>query len=164
MRLSLIVAMAHNRVIGCNHRLPWHLPTDLQFFKRITLGKPILMGRQTFESIGRPLPGRTNIVITARPDYLAEGCSVVHSLAEALAATQFAEEVMVIGGASLYVQTLALAERIYLTLVDTDVLGDTWFPELAPSEWQEVWREAHPADGRHAYPYTFIQLERKQTD
>ena len=158
--LSLIVAMARNRVIGLANRLPWHLPADLQFFKRTTLGKPILMGRRTFESLGRPLPGRTNIVLTGRPDYQAQGCIVVHSLTKALAAARPADEVMVIGGASLYAQTLARAERIYLTLVEAEPQGDVRFPELERGAWREVWREDHPADARHAYPFSFILLER----
>ena len=158
--LSLIVAMARNRVIGLANRLPWHLPADLQFFKRTTLGKPILMGRRTFESLGRPLPGRTNIVLTGRPDYQTQGCIVVHSLTKALAAAGPADEVMVIGGASLYTQTLARAERIYLTLVEAEPQGDVWFPELERGAWREVWREDHPADAQHAYPFSFILLER----
>ncbi len=158
--LSLIVAMARNRVMGLANRLPWHLPADLQFFKRTTLGKPILMGRRTFESLGRPLPGRTNIVLTDRPDYQAQGCIVVHSLTKALAAAGPADEVMVIGGASLYAQTLAQAERIYLTLVEAEPQGDVRFPELERGAWREVWREEHPADARHAYPFSFILLER----
>jgi dihydrofolate reductase len=168
MLLSLIVAMARNRVIGCGNRLPWHLPADLQFFKRMTLSKPILMGRRTFESIGRPLPGRTNIVITGRQDYRAEGCRVVHSLAEALTTaaspglTGGPEEMMVIGGASLYAQTLTHADRIYLTLVETETEGDAWFPELDWREWRELWREDHPADTRHACPFSFILLERQR--
>jgi len=160
MILSLIVAMAQNRVIGRNNRLPWHLPADLKWFKQITLGKPILMGRKTHESIGRPLPGRTNIVITRRHDYPAEGCIVAHSLAEAVTAAGTAEEIIVIGGASLYAQVLPWAARIYLTLVQAEPAGDTWFPALDPQDWQEVWREDHPADARHAYPYSFLRLER----
>jgi dihydrofolate reductase len=162
--LSLIVAMARNRVIGLGNRLPWYLPADLQFFKRITLGKPILMGRRTFESLGRPLPGRINIVITGQPDYQAEGCIVVHSLADALAAAGSVEEIMVIGGASLYAQTLERADRIYLTLVAAEPEGDVRFPELERGAWQEVWREDHPADARHAYPFSFILLERQPVD
>lgn len=160
MILSLIVARAQNRVIGRNNRLPWHLPADLKWFKQITLGKPILMGRRTHESIGRPLPGRTNIVITYRHDYLAEGCLVAHSIEEALTVAGTAEEIIVIGGASLYAQVLPRAVRIYLTLVQVEAAGDAWFPVLDPQDWQEVWREDHPADARHACPYSFLRLER----
>jgi len=119
MKLSLIVAMADNHVIGHNNRLPWHLPADLKHFRAITLGKPVLMGRKTWESIGRPLPGRTNIVITRNADYLAADCVVVHSLDEALRAAGSAAEVMVIGGAELYRQALPQADTLYLTLVRT---------------------------------------------
>ena len=148
MRLSFVVAMAQNRVIGRDNRLPWHLPADLRFFKRTTLGKPVIMGRKTYTSMGGPLPGRRNIVITGKPDYKAPGCIVVHSLEEALIAAEPAEEAMIIGGATIFVQTLPHLERIYLTLVHAEVEGDTWFPELDPGQWREVWREAHPADDR----------------
>jgi len=160
--LSLIVAMSLNRVIGRANRLPWQLPADLQFFKRMTLGKPVVMGRKTFESIGRPLPDRVNIVITRQRDYRAEGCHVVRSLPEALALVEPAAEIMVIGGASLYVQALPGTERIYLTLVAVELGGDVWFPELDWAQWRQLWREDHPADARHAYPYSFILLERLQ--
>ncbi len=161
-QLALIVAMARNRVIGRDNHLPWRLPADLQFFKRTTLGKPVIMGRKTWESIGRPLPQRTNIVMTTRSDYRATGCCVTHSLEEALAAAP-AEEIMVIGGASVFAQTLQRADRIYLTLVDADIAGDTWFPDLNPAEWREIERVHHPADDRHAYPFCFILLERTGT-
>lgn len=159
--LSLIVAMSLNHVIGHANRLPWHLPADLRFFKRMTLGKPIVMGRRTFESIGRPLPDRINIVVTRRQDYRAEGCQVVHSLPEALAIAEPAAEIMLIGGASLYALALERAERIYLTLVAVELEGDTWFPALDWAQWQQLGREDHPADARHAYPYSFILLERR---
>jgi len=159
--LSLIVAMSLNRVIGHANRLPWHLPADLQFFKRMTLGKPIVMGRKTFESIGRPLPDRVNIVITRQRDYWAEGCQVAHSLPQALALAEPAAEIIVIGGASLYVQVLERVERIYLTLVAAELEGDTWFPELDWAQWRQRWREDHPADARHTHPYSFILLERQ---
>lgn len=159
MQLCLVVAMARNRVIGRSNSLPWHLPADLKFFKRITQGKPLLMGRRTFESIGRPLPERRNIVITENRDYRAPGCLVVHSLSAALAAAGPAPQAMVIGGASLYQQTLPQAAGIYLTQVEADIPGDTYFPEFDRTKWQEVWRENHPADVRHAYPYSFILLK-----
>lgn len=162
MLLSLVVAMTQNRVIGRDNGLPWHLPDDLKFFKRITLGKPILMGRNTFESIGRPLPGRYNIVITHNPDYRAEGCTIVYSLEKALEAAKPAQEVMVIGGASLYRQSLPMADRIYLTLIQAKMPGDTWFPQLDYREWREKWREEHSADVKHHHAFSFILLERKQ--
>lgn len=161
MTLSFVVAMAQNRVIGRDNRLPWHLPADLRHFKRITLGKPVLMGRKTYESIGRPLPGRTNIVITRNTRYSAPGCRAVHSITEALDAADPAGEVMVIGGASLFEQILGRAERIYLTLVHADAQGDVRFPEIDPGEWQEVQREDHPADENNTLPYSFILLEKR---
>ena len=158
--LSLIVAMACNRVIGRNNRLPWHLPADLKFFKRTTMGKTLLMGRGTHESIGRPLPGRINILITRQQNYHSRGCVVAHSLEEALVAAGNVEELIVIGGATLYAETLPQASRIYHTRVRAEVAGDAWFPALEAGQWKEVWREDHPADAKHAYPYRFSQLER----
>jgi dihydrofolate reductase len=161
MKLSLIAAMAENRVIGHENRLPWHLPADLQHFKAITLGKPVLMGRKTWESIGRPLPGRTNIVITRDAGYVAEGCVVAHSLEEAVAAAGEAAEVMVIGGAQLYRQALPLADTLYLTLVHAEIQGDTRFPAWQPGEWRETARIDHEADDRNPHAYSFITLERE---
>lgn len=159
MILSLVVAMSTNRIIGRNNRLPWHLPADLRYFKRITLGKPIVMGRKTHESIGRPLPGRSNIVLTRNPTYMAPGCLVAHSLPEALAAAEPAEEIMLIGGASLFEQTLPRADRIYLTEVAAEAQGDAKFPPIDRQRWREVWREDHPADDKNPYAYSFILLE-----
>lgn len=160
MQLSLVVATTRNRVIGLDNGLPWHLPDDLKFFKRITMGKPILMGRRTHESIGRPLPGRRNIVLTHARDHCGPGCLIAHSLEQALRQAQPAREIMVIGGASLYRQTLPCADRIYLTLIQADLAGDRWFPELDFQTWQEVWREEHPADTRHAHAFSSMLLER----
>ena len=163
IKLALIVAMTPARVIGRTGALPWHLPSELQFFKRTTMGKPIIMGRKTHESIGRPLPGRANIVVSRNPAYQAPGCQVFASLELALeAARQFApdSEIMLIGGAELYRQALPLADRIYLTLVEAELEGDTHFPELNPDEWRELWRESFPADARHAYAHTRMLLER----
>jgi dihydrofolate reductase len=162
MSLSLIVALARNRVIGRAGRLPWRLPEDLKFFRRMTVGKPVLMGRRTFESIGRPLPERQNIVLSRDPAYRADGCQVVQSLGAALAVAGPAAEVMVIGGATLYARTLPRAERLYLTLVQAKVAGDVYFPAFDWSAWREDWREEHSADERHAYPYTFLRLERRR--
>ena len=152
--------MARNRVIGRGNALPWHLPADLKHFKAITLGKPILMGRRTFESIGKPLPGRTNIVLTRHPDWKQEGVLVVHSVAEALARIADRPELAGIGGAEVYQQLLPLATRIHLTRVEADVPGDTVFPPIEPSLWAEVGSTRQPADERNAYDMTFITLER----
>ena len=164
--LSLIVAMAQNRVIGINNNLPWHLSEDLKYFKRVTMGKPIIMGRKTFESIGRPLPGRTNIVVTRNADYQAEGIKVVHSLDEALtlcesiAHVDGSDEAMVIGGAELYQQALNKADRLYFTEVHAEVHGDAYFPELNREEWQEIGRDDFQAVEPNIYDYSFIVLER----
>lgn len=138
-RVSLIVAQATNGVIGRDNKMPWHLPEDLQYFKRLTMAKPIIMGRKTFESIGRVLPGRTNIVITRQPDWAFEGVSVAAGLPEAiaLAEAERAEELMVIGGAQVYQTAMALADRVYLTQIHKVFEGDAWFPALG-SEWVEV--------------------------
>lgn len=158
--LALIAALAHNRVIGRDNRLPWHLPADLRFFKRTTMGKPLLMGRRTWESIGRPLPGRRMIVLSRDPGYQAPGCTVARSLAEALGIAGPVPEIMVIGGASLYARTLPLAGCLYLTQVEADVPGDVWFPEWDQRDWRLVWEETHPADADHAWPCRFQQWER----
>ena len=158
--LALIAALAHNRVIGRDNRLPWHLPADLRFFKRTTMGKPLLMGRRTWESIGRPLPGRRMIVLSRDPGYQAPGCTVARSLDEAVEIAGTVPEIMVIGGATLYQQTLPRAERLYLTLVEADVPGDAWFPEWDQRDWRLVWEESRPVDVEHAWPYRFQQWER----
>jgi len=158
--ISLIAAMASNRVIGINNTLPWHLPADFKHFKAITMGKPILMGRKTYESIGHPLPGRTNIIITNNSSYRAEGCHVVNSIDDALALTRDDAEVMVIGGASFYQQTLPIAQRIYLTVIHHPFDGDAYFVEIADNEWHEVERNDYDADEKNPYPYSFITFER----
>ena len=160
MKISIIVAMDSNGVIGRENELPWHLPADLQHFKHTTMGKPILMGRKTWESIGRPLPGRTNIVITRDSDYQADGCVVVNSIDAALAAAGEQDEVMVIGGAEFYRQVLPCADTLYLTRIHADLEGDTWFPELDESEWREVERSDCEPDGKNPYRYSFIRLDR----
>jgi len=161
MRVSLIAAMAENRVIGRDNQLPWRLSADLQHFKALTMGKPIIMGRKTYESIGRPLPGRTNIVITRDSAFQAEGCEVVYSIEQALAAARGFEEVMVIGGAELYRQMLDHADRLYLTLVRAEVEGDALFPELG-QQWHEVERESRKADDKNQFDYDFVILERSR--
>ena len=160
MRIALIVAMAENRVIGRNNQLPWRIPADLRHFKALTLGKPVIMGRKTYESIGRPLPGRDNIVVTADSGYQAEGCQVVHSVEQALEAAGSCEEAMIIGGANLYRQTLENADRLCLTLVKAEPEGDTWFPEIELQQWREIERQAHAADESNEYDYDFVVLER----
>jgi len=158
--VSLIAAMGRGRVIGRANTLPWRLPADLKHFKENTLGKPVVMGRLTYESIGKPLPGRRNIVITRDQSYRAEGCEVVDSIEAALAAAEGAEEVMVMGGAMLYQQMLPSADRLYITYIDSDFEGDAWFPEWVESEWQEISREAHTADETNPHSYSFVVLER----
>jgi len=161
VRVSLVAAIDRNRLIGVEGRLPWHLPADLAHFKRITLGKPVLMGRTTFESIGRALPGRHNIVVSRHPGYAAEGCTVVGSVEAGLAAARDAPEVMAIGGASIYAQCLPRASRMYLTLVEAELEGDVFFPVWDPREWREVERTRCEADGRNAYACSFLTLERR---
>ena len=160
MKISIVVAMASNGVIGRDNELPWHLPADLQHFKKTTMGKPILMGRKTWESIGRPLPGRTNIVITRDTAYRAEGCVVVNSIDAALEASSGQDEVMVIGGAEFYRQVLPVTDTIYLTRIHATISGDTCFPELNVADWREVERSDHTADEKNPHDYSFIRLER----
>ncbi|TNF35149.1 MAG: dihydrofolate reductase [Gammaproteobacteria bacterium] len=163
MRVALIVGMAENGVIGRDNTLPWHLPADLQYFKRMTLGKPIIMGRKTFESIGRPLPGRTNIVLTRQPGFAPAGVVVAANLDEALrlgqaqAARDGADEVMVIGGAAVYAEALPVADRLYITRVHLSPEGDARFPEPDPRQWQRLSAEPAPDQA----PCTFERWERK---
>ena len=155
MHISLILAMGRNRVIGRDNKLPWHMPADLAHFKKTTMGKPILMGRKTWESIGKVLPGRLNIVLTAQVGYHAEGATVVNNIDEAIAACESAEELMVIGGAGVYLALLPRAQKIYLTLIDEDFDGDTLFPQLDEQEWIEEAREDHASDEKNPYDYSF---------
>jgi dihydrofolate reductase len=154
--------MARNRVIGRDNQLPWKLPAELAHFKRVTMGHPLVMGRRTHESIGKPLPGRRNIVVTHNRAYEAPGCTVVDSLASAWKAAGEAGEVCVIGGSSLFEETLPIADRIHLTEVEAEVEGDTYFPEFDRSEWREREIERHPADARHAYAFRILLLERRR--
>lgn len=164
--IALIVAAADNNVIGRNNALPWDLPADLAHFKRLTMGKPILMGRKTFESIGRPLPGRTNIVISRDTAYASEGVMVVHSLDEALARAEDialiegANELMVIGGAEIYRLALPMASRLYITRVHAQVDGDAWLPEIDWADWQESSSDTYPADGSRP-AHTFFAYTRR---
>jgi len=158
--ITLIVAVADSGVIGRNNALPWHLPEDLKRFKRLTMGKPIVMGRKTFESIGKPLPGRTNIVITRDANYHREGVTVVHGVDGALRAAASVTEIMVIGGADLFKLFLPRATRVQLTRVHGDVAGDILWPPL-DATWRIVAREPHAADERHAYAMTFEVWEKQ---
>ena len=159
--LSLIAAVAENGVIGAKGALPWHLPDELAHFKRTTLGKPILMGRRTFVSLGRPLPGRQNVVLSRDPEFAARGCLVARDLDEALGLHSTAPEQVVIGGASLYEEALPRAQRIYLTRVHASPPGDVWFPKLDPGQWGESLVAEHPADARHAHAYSIYLLVRR---
>ena len=161
MLVALIVAMAQNRAIGQGGKIPWHLLADLQRFRKLTMGKPIIMGRKTHESIGKVLDGRLNIVLTRNPDYAAPGCRVVHSAAAALEAAAGAPEAMVVGGAEAYSLFLPLADRIYLTCVQTHAQGDAFFPPWNKNEWVERHREDYGADASNPYPHRFSILERK---
>ncbi len=159
--LSMIAGMSNNRVIGHQNQLPWHLPEDMVWFKKNTMGKPIVMGRKTHESIGKPLPGRQNIILSRNPDFQLHDCEVVSSPQAAIALAEDAEEIMVIGGEMVYELFLPYAQRLYLTLVDAEVKGDAFFPDYySVADWKEVYREDRAADERHAYAYSFQQLER----
>lgn len=160
-KVSLIVAMDENNLIGSNNGLPWQMPADLAFFKRTTMGKPIVMGRKTFESIGKPLAGRRNIVVTRDPSFSAEGCDVVNSIEAAIALCQDDEEVMLIGGASLYQQSFELATDLYITRIHHQFDGDTWFPEFEKSEWKIENRENFEADHSNHYAYSFTKFVRE---
>ena len=160
MGISIIVAMARNRVIGANGAIPWRLPDKLRLFKSVTMGHPIIMGRKTWESIGRLLPGRTAVVVSRQPCYRAAGAVVARTLEEAIAACGGDEEIFVVGGAELYAWALPRAGRIYLTTVDADIAGDTFMPEFDPGEWREVSSQSHAADERHRYAYRWTFYER----
>ena len=163
---AIVVACAKDGVIGKDNTMPWHLPADLQHFKRVTLGHPLIMGRKTFESIGRPLPGRTSFVITRQRDWQADGVIVCHSLEDAYGRAENEARVlgvttlMIVGGADFYRQALSEVDRIYLTEIDLQVEGDTFFPKLDDSEWKIVHREDHSADAKNTVSYSFCELSR----
>jgi dihydrofolate reductase len=167
LQIALIAAVANNGVVGRDNQLPWHLPGDLPYFRRITMGKPVVMGRKTWDSIGRPLPGRTNIVISRQPDLELEGARVVDTveaalaLAEAVAEIDGVTELMVIGGAQIYALALPLAQRLYLTEVHAEVTGDAWFPDWDRSQWLETSRHRHSAHDSNPYDYSFVVYERR---
>ena len=164
MKVSLIVAVSRNGVIGIDNQLPWHLPEDLKYFKSVTMGKPIIMGRKTFDSIGRPLPGRTNIVITRDTSWQADGVEVAQSLVQAMTLGKLAcasgdvDEAMVIGGEQIYRMTLPVADRLYLTEVQAEVEGDAFFPAFDASDWHQVSEQLPEVTDTH--PYRFVVLER----
>jgi len=164
MKISMIAAMAQQRVIGKDQKMPWHLPADLAFFKKTTMGSPLLMGRKTYESIGRPLPGRLNLVVTRNPELKIAGCDVVSSLDQALdIATKKStdsDELFIIGGGHLYNSFLPHADRLYLTLIDAELEGDTFFPDYMQYQWHQIERIDHQADDKNIYPYSFITLDR----
>ena len=170
MKLSLIVALAQNHVIGIDNKLPWYLPNDLKYFKQVTMGKAIIMGRKTYESIGKPLPGRTNIIITRQSDYqppsktgsvkVVSSLEEARDLAENLALINGQNEAMIIGGAEIYTQALNLVDRMYMTEVHAEVEGDAYFPQFDRSQWQAVAREDFSAEGGNPYDYSFVVYER----
>lgn len=166
MRIAMIWAMAENRVIGINNNLPWHLPNDLKYFKKLTTGKPVIMGRKTYESIGKPLPNRINIVVTRDTDYDAPGIKVVNTvesaieLADAECLVSGNDEVIIMGGAEIYKACLPKADRLYLTQVHAEVKGDAYFPEFDIKEYQEISREDFNADGPNPYDYSFMVFDR----
>lgn len=167
MKISLVAALSENQVIGRGGQLPWHLPHDLQHFRQLTLGKPVIMGRTTFESLGKPLAKRLNIVLTHQPDWTAAGCLVAHTPAEALHLAQTHQpdltEIIIGGGEAIYRAFLPQATHLYLTHVDTEIEGGcAFFPEFSRKEWQLVSQEPHPADEKHAFAYTFCLYERKK--
>ncbi|MFH1807875.1 MAG: dihydrofolate reductase [Pseudomonadota bacterium] len=163
MRITLIAALDEDNAIGRAGQLPWRLPADLKHFKRSTLGKPVILGRRTYASIGKPLPDRTTIVLTRQADWMAEGCTVVHDVDQALAVARAtgAEEVMVAGGAELYRQFLPRAERILLTIVHAHVGGDVRFPDFDSAAWTEIERREREPDDRNAHALSFVTLERR---
>ena len=161
MLVSIIAAMDRNRLIGSNNQLPWHLPADLGHFKQVTMGKPIIMGRKTYESIGRALPGRTNIVLTRSSDFNAEGVLTANTLEQALDYVSAEDEVMIIGGSAIYELTLPRADRLYLTYVENSFEGDAWFPDFDLEQWHIIASEEHSADEKNSSAYRFVTYARK---
>ena len=158
-RLTLIAAMGKNRAIGLDGRMPWHLPAELQHFKKATMGKAIVMGRKTWQAIGRPLPGRQNIVVSRNPDFHAEGVDLANSLDDAIAMSE-SDEVMIIGGGQLYALALPMANRMVLTLIDIEPEADTWFPEWDEQKWSQVSEKHFPIDDNNKLAYRIIELSR----
>ena len=161
MLVSIIAAMDRNRLIGKENQLPWHLPADLAHFKQVTMGKPIIMGRKTYESIGRALPGRTNIVLTRSSDFNAEGVLTANTLEQALDYVSSEDEVMIIGGSAIYELTLPRADQLYLTYVENSFEGDAWFPDFDLEQWHVIASEEHSADEKNSSAYRFVTYARK---
>jgi len=159
-RINIIVAMANNRTIGLDNKMPWHLPADLRHFKAITMDHPIIMGRKTYQSIGKALPGRRNIVVSRAADYKLEDAEVVQDLDQAVASCGDVSDVMIIGGATIYEQMLAKADRLYLTFIELDVEGDTYFPDWREHGFREIASESHQIDEKNPYSYRFVTLEK----
>jgi len=158
-KVTVVAAMARNGAIGLDGRMPWHLPAELGHFKKTTWGKPIIMGRKTFQSIGKPLPGRQNIVVTRSRKFTADGCDVAGSLKAALEIAD-GDEVMIIGGGQLYRQAMPLAQRLIITEVDCEPEADTWFPEWDVNQWEEVRRESFPADDKNPHSFSIVEFTR----
>jgi dihydrofolate reductase len=159
-RIAFVVARDRRGVIGKDGRLPWRLPDDMRHVRELTVGKPLIMGRRTFDSIGKPLPDRTSIVLTRDPAFRCDGCLVARTPEEALALAGDAPEVIIFGGAGVFKDFLPRTDRIYLTEVDTEAAGDTYFTPLDPSQWRESDRQLHPADARHPFAFSWVTLER----
>lgn len=161
MKVVIIVAMDIRGLIGDNNSLPWRLPADLRYFNKLTIGKTLLMGRKTYESIGRPLPGRKNIVVTSNTDYHVDGCTVASSLERALCVvSNDTKEIMVIGGASLYKQFLPIVNRVYITHVNAELEGNIWFPNWDTNQWREIKRENYASDDKNRYSYSFVVYDK----
>jgi len=159
--ISIIAAMGDKQVIGFKNKLPWNLPADMDHFRQLTMGKPVVFGQKTFESIGKPLSGRTNIILTLDRSFNPSGCIVAHSIEEVLSFTQDSPELVVCGGASIYRQFLPLAEKMYLTLISGDFEGDAYFPEFDRNDWEEIERVDNQPDKNNHYPYSFIILQKR---
>jgi len=160
-RISILVAMASNRTIGIDNTLPWRIPEDLKHFKALTMGHHLIMGRKTFESIGRPLPGRTTVVVSRDRNLKIDGCVVAHSLQDAIANCASDPQTFVVGGADIYAQALGLADTLYITEIQRDVIGDAWFPEFDQAKWLEVSREKHRQETPEPLEYHFVEYRRK---
>jgi dihydrofolate reductase len=160
--ISIIVAVGKNNEIGKDNQLLWHLPNDLKYFKQITMGLPVIMGRKTYESIGRPLPGRVNVIITRNSSFQPDGCIVVDSIQNAMKATMPANDIMIIGGAEIYTQTLPIADRIYVTEVDAELEADKFFPSIDDSYWEEISRKHNSKDEKNEFNHDFVVYKRKK--
>lgn len=161
MNLSILAAKAENNVIGKNNQLIWHMPADLKHFRELTTGSTVIMGRKTFESLGKPLPNRHNIVVTRQSDFVAPGCEVVGSLEEAVQISSQEENVFILGGGEIYRQSMDIAGTLYITEIHAQFEGDTFFPAINPEIWEETFREDHPANEKNPYDFSFVTYQRK---